>query len=344
VTDGRAGTVPDGVPPAGAPLRLRGRLVAPGRPAVMAIVNRTRDSFYAAARFGDDGAALAAVARAAEEGADLVDIGGVRAGRGEPVDVAEEVRRVVPFVARVRAEHPDLLVSVDTWRAEVAREAARAGADLVNDTWAGHDPHLVEVAAEEGVGVVCSHTGGAVPRTDPFRVVYPVRGIEVDPRTPDPRTLHQRTPDQRAPGQRTPDRHPSDPRDGVLDDVVRTLAAAADRAVRLGVDPASVLVDPTHDFGKNTWHSLHLLRRTEALAALGHPVLLALSRKDFVGETLGLDVDERLEGTLAATAVAAWLGARVFRTHDVRATRRTLDMVAAVRGDRPPERAVRGLA
>jgi dihydropteroate synthase len=136
----------------------------------------------------------------------------------------------------------------------------------------------------------------------------------------------------------------ADPRDGVLLDVLATLRAAADRAVGLGVHPASVLVDPTHDFGKNTWHSLHLVRRTAALTALGHPVLVALSRKDFVGETLDLPPEERLEGTLAATAVAAWAGARVFRAHDVRATRRTVDMVAALRGDAPPARAVRGLA
>ena len=135
-----------------------------------------------------------------------------------------------------------------------------------------------------------------------------------------------------------------DPLDGVVDDVLRTVSTAAARAVSLGIDPASVLVDPTHDFGKNTWHSLHLVRRTEALVALGFPVLMALSRKDFVGETLDLPAEERLEGTLAATAVAAWLGARVFRAHDVRATRRTLDMVATIRGDRPPARTVRGLA
>lgn len=135
-----------------------------------------------------------------------------------------------------------------------------------------------------------------------------------------------------------------DPRDGVLDDAVATLRRAAARAVACGVPPASVLVDPTHDFGKNTWHSLHLLRRTQELAGLGHPLLMALSRKDFVGETLGLPPAERLEGTLAATALAAWLGARVFRAHDVRATRRVLDMVAAVRDEAPPRAALRGLA
>lgn len=302
------GAAVGGVPPAGVPLRLRGRVVGADRPVVMAVVNRTPDSFYAAARH-DDASADAAVARAQEEGADIVDLGGVRAGRGPHVDAAEEIARVVPLVARVRARHPDLLVSIDTWRADVARAAADEGVDLVNDTWAGHDPHLVEVAAERGLGVVCSHTGGARPRTDPFRVAYPGDGL-----------------------------------DGVLDDVVTTVTAGARRAVVLGVDPASVLVDPTHDFGKNTWHSVHLLRRTAALVALGFPVLMALSRKDFVGESLDLPVDDRLEGTLAATSVAAWLGARVFRAHDVAATRRTLDMVAVVRGDLAPARAVRGLA
>lgn len=299
-------------PAPAAALRLRGRTFGPDRPLVMGVVNRTPDSFYPAARH-DAAGADAAVARAVEEGAEIVDLGGVRAGRGPRVEPAEEIERVVPLVERVRSRHPDLLVSVDTWRSEVARAAASAGADLLNDTWAGHDPALMEVAAEHGLGVVCSHTGGSRPRTDPLRVAYPAQ-----------------------PG--------TDPLDGVVDDVVRTLRRAAERAVGLGIDPASVLVDPTHDFGKNTWHSLHLVRRTEAVVALGFPTLMAFSRKDFVGETLDLPVDDRLEGTLAATSVAAWLGARVFRAHDVRATRRTLDMVAAIRGDLAPARAIRGLA
>lgn len=290
---------------AGAALVLGGRTFPPGSHVVMAILNRTPDSFYAPARLAEDGPALEAVDAAVADGADLLDVGGVRAGRGVEVGVAEEIDRVVPFLAAVRARHPGLLLSVDTWRAEVAEEAVAVGVDLLNDTWAGHDPRLVEVAARAGVGVVCSHTGGAAPRTDPLRVEYP---------------------------------------GGVVPDVCARLAESARRAVAAGVDPAAVLVDPTHDFGKNTWHSLELVRRTSDLVALGHPVLMALSRKDFIGETLGLGVDDRLEGTLAATAVAAWQGARVFRAHDVRATRRTLDMVAAVRGDLAPVRAVRGLA
>jgi dihydropteroate synthase len=114
--------------------------------------------------------------------------------------------------------------------------------------------------------------------------------------------------------------------------------------VSLGVRPDGVLIDPAHDFGKNTRHSLELTRRLAELVETGWPVLVALSNKDFIGETLDLPVAERLEGTLAATAVSAWLGARVFRAHDVAPTRRVLDTVSAIRGDRPPAVARRGLA
>lgn len=305
-----SGSLP-GVPAGAVPLRLRGRVFGVDHPVVMAVVNRTPDSFYAAARHAD-ATVDAAVDRAVEQGADILDVGGVRAGRGPVVDEAEEIARVRPVVERVRARHPDLLVSVDTWRSGVARVMADLGADLVNDTWAGHDPALVEVAAERGLGVVCSHTGGAAPRTDPFRVTY-----------------------------QAPEGTPA--LDAVVHDVVATLTAAAARAVSLGVDPASVLVDATLDFGKTTWHSLHLLRTTPQIVQIGHPVLMAISRKDLVGETLDLPPAERLEGTLAATAVAAWLGARVFRAHDVAATRRTVDMVAAIRAERAPQHAVRGM-
>jgi dihydropteroate synthase len=290
----------------------------------MAVVNRTPDSFYAAARAADTDAALAAVGAAVAQGADLVDIGGVRAGRGPAVGVQEELDRVLPLVTAVRREFPDLPISVDTWRAEVAEVVCEAGADLVNDTWAGHDERLPQVAARFGAGLVCSHTGGLPPRTDPLRPQYPLSARDAEVLAVPAGGV--------------------DPLDGVLEDVLATLARSARAAVEAGVHPQSVLVDPTHDFGKTTWHSVHLTRRTAELVRLGHPVLMALSRKDFVGESLGLPVEDRLEGTLAATAVATWLGASVFRAHDVLATRRVVEMVAVLRGDRPPARAVRGLA
>jgi dihydropteroate synthase len=127
-------------------------------------------------------------------------------------------------------------------------------------------------------------------------------------------------------------------------DVLDRTLALAGCAVRAGVDPARIVIDAAHDFGKNTWHSLELTRRLGEMTATGWPVLLSASRKDFVGETLGAGTEDRLAGTLAVTAVAAWLGARIFRAHDVAQTRQALDMVAAIKGDLAPARAVRGLA
>ncbi|MGN6686800.1 MAG: dihydropteroate synthase [Actinomycetales bacterium] len=304
---GASATRPPARPPErgslGRSLRLGGRTFEPGETAVMAIVNRTPDSFYDRGATFAESAALAAVDRAVADGADIVDIGGVKAGPGATVDVAEECRRVVPFVEKVRARHPQLVISVDTWRAPVGREVAAAGADLLNDTWSGHDPELAEAAAEHGVGLLCSHTGGAVPRSAPHRPVY----------------------------------------DDVVADVVASVTALAERARRIGVRADGIVIDPAHDFGKTTWHSLAVTRRIDALVATGWPVLVALSNKDFVGETLGRGLDERLAGTLAATVWCAERGVRIVRAHAVRETRDALDMLAAIRGDRPPARPVRAL-
>ncbi len=288
----------------GRALRLRARTFGPERPIVMAVVNRTPDSFSDPGETFGLEAALDRVEQVVLDGADVVDIGGVKAGYGEDVGIGEELRRTERLVGEVRARHADLVLSVDTWRSEVADVLCAAGADLVNDAWAGADPRLAEVAAAHGVGLVCSHTGGLPPRTGPHRVAY----------------------------------------DDVVADVVAGTTRLAERAVAAGVRPDGILVDPTHDFGKNTYHSLELTRRIDRLVSTGWPVLVALSNKDFVGETLDLPVDERMFGTLAATAVAAWQGALAFRAHDVRETRQVLDMVAAIRGDRPPARPRRGLA
>ncbi|MEE4024824.1 dihydropteroate synthase [Gordonia sp. PKS22-38] len=283
---------------------LCGKPVATDRALVMAIVNRTPDSFYDKGASFADTAAQARIEQVVTEGADIIDIGGVKAGPGEEVDVDTETARVVPMIAWIRERYPDVLISVDTWRHEVADEACRAGADLINDTWAGVDPGLVKIAAAHRAGIVCSHTGGATVRTRPHRVAY----------------------------------------DDVVAEVVADVTSAARRAADAGVARDSIVIDPTHDFGKNTHHGLALLRHVNVLVNTGWPVLMALSNKDFVGETLGVDLEERLEGTLAATALSAAAGARIFRVHEVAATRRVVDMVAAIAGTRPPARTVRGLA
>jgi len=285
-------------------LRLGRREFPADQLVVMAIVNRTPDSFYRPGVTWDPAAALERVHEAVAEGADIVDVGGVPARPGDEVDAKEEIRRTIPFIAAVREAYPELIISVDTWRHEVGREACAVGADLLNDTWGGWDSRLVEVAAQAGIGVVCSHAGRLPPRTRPYRVSY----------------------------------------DDVVSDVLNVTLSLASRAVAVGVEPDRILIDPAHDFGKNTWHSLEITRRLGELVATGWPVLVSVSNKDFVGETLDVPVDDRLAGTLATTAVCAWLGARVFRAHHVRETRHVLSTISVIRGDVPPARVVRGLA
>ena len=274
------------------------------RTLMMAIVNRTPDSFYDQGATWAEDRAFERVEQVVDEGAEIVDIGGVKAGYGEVVDAAEEQRRVVGFVARVRAAYPDLVISVDTWRAEVARAVCAEGADLINDAWGGADSELASVAAEHGAALVCTHTGGLSPRTDPHRIEYA----------------------------------------DVVADAIASTVAQAERAVTAGVDRRSVVIDPAHDFGKNTFHSLEITRRLDEMVATGWPVLVSLSNKDFVGETIGRPVGDRLLGTLAATALCASAGARIYRVHQVAQTRQVVDMAWAIAGRGLPQRAIRGLA
>jgi len=285
-------------------LRLGKHSFAPRRLLVMAIVNRTPDSFFRPGDTWDESAALERVHQVIAEGADIVDVGGVPAAPGREVDVAEEIRRTASFIAAVRAAYPDVVISADTWRHEVAREACAAGADLINDSWGGADTQTATVAAEFGVGLVCSHVGAQRPRTRPHRVSYA---------------------------------------DVMADVLTRTQRLAA-QAISAGVEESRIVIDAAHDFGKNTWHSLEVTRRLAELTATGWPVLMSVSNKDFIGEALNVPITDRLAGTLATTSICAWLGARIFRAHHVAATRQALDMVSAIRGDSPPARAVRALA
>jgi dihydropteroate synthase len=285
-------------------LRLGRHSFADDRRLMMAIVNRTPDSFYDRGATWAEDKALERVAQVVDEGAEIVDIGGIKAAPGEEIGVEEEMRRVVGFVERVRGAHPGVVISVDTWRAEVGRAACEAGADVLNDAWGGADPGLVGVAAEFDVGLVCTHTGGVTPRTRPHRIEYA----------------------------------------DVVASASEDVTAYAERALAAGVARESIVIDPAHDFGKTTRDSLELTRRLDELVATGWPVLVSLSNKDFIGEALDLPVGERLVGTLAASAVSALLGARIFRVHEVVETRQVVDMVDVILGRRQPARAIRGLA
>ena len=293
---------PDAVREPGA-LRLGSKVLAVTEFSIMAIVNRTPDSFYAPGKTWDHTAALEYVDEAVAAGADIVDVGGVPAHPGDEVETVEEIRRTAPFIAALRSTHPDLVISIDTWRHEVGREACAAGANLVNDSWGGWDRQLVEVAAEFRSGYVCTHVGSQPPRTRPFRVTY----------------------------------------QDIMREVIEKTLGLADMAIHLGVDPSSILIDPAHDFGKNTWQSMEITRRLNEMVATGWPVLVSVSDKDFIGETLDAsDPEERLNGTLAAISICAWQGARVFRVHAIPEAVQVLKMVSTMRGDLSPEGIIRG--
>jgi dihydropteroate synthase len=285
-------------------LRLGRHSFPDDRRLMMAIVNRTPDSFYDKGATWAEDKAFERVAEVVEQGAEIVDIGGIKAAPGVEIGPEEEMSRTVGFVERVRAAHPGVVISVDTWRASVGRAVCEAGADVLNDAWGGADPGLVDVAAEHDVGIICTHTGGVTPRTRPHRIEYA----------------------------------------DVVASAITDTTAYAERALAAGVARESIVIDPAHDFGKTTRDSLDLTRRLDEMVATGWPVLVSLSNKDFVGETLDRPVRERLLGTLATTAVSAWLGARVYRVHEVTETRQVLDMVASIAGHRPPAVARRGLA
>jgi dihydropteroate synthase len=285
-------------------LALRSRSFPDDATLVMAIVNRTPDSFYDKGATWQEDRAFDRVDQVVAQGAEIVDIGGIKAAPGEFIDEAEEIRRVASFVGRVRDRHPGLVISVDTWRSGVARAVLEEGADVLNDAWGGADPGLVDAAAEYGAAIICTHTGGVTPRTRPFRMEY----------------------------------------DDLLAAVLRDLRHYADRAVAAGVARESVVIDPAHDYGKNTFHSLEVTRRLDEIVATGWPVLVSLSNKDFVGEALGVEVGDRLPGTLAATALCAAAGARIFRVHEVVETRHAVDLANAVMGRIRPRSAIRGLA
>jgi dihydropteroate synthase len=265
---------------------------------VMGIVNRTPDSFYEPGRMALEDA-VGHARRLLDEGADVLDLGAVKAGPGVDVTEAEERERLLPLVEALAGVAP---VSIETSRPGVAEAGITAGASIINDISGLRDARLAEVCARTGAALILMHNGGQI------------RGRPRHPYYPD-----------------------------VVDAISRWWATTAAAATRAGVRDSAIMLDPGLDFGITTFHSLQIMRRLSELTAQPFPVLIAPSRKDIVGETLGLPVEERLEGTLALVALAVRAGAAMVRVHDVRAAVRTVAMVEAVEGRRAPRDPVRGL-
>ncbi len=266
------------------------RLELGTRTAVMGVLNVTPDSFSDGGRYLTPREAVAAAARMAEEGADVVDVGGESTRPGaEPVPEQEQVRRVIPVIEAIKREL-GVRLSVDTTKASVARRALEAGADMINDVSALSDPGMIRLVRESRVPVVVMHMRG------------------------NPRTMQL-------------DTHYVD----VLSSVVGFLRKTVERAVASGVADDKILVDPGLGFGKSAAGNLKILRDLPTLRSIGRPILIGASRKSFIGAVLDVPVSERLEGSLAAAALAAWQGAHVIRAHDVAATVRVVRMVDAIR-------------
>jgi dihydropteroate synthase len=255
---------------------------------VMGILNTTPDSFSDGGRYGTIDNAVARALEMVAEGADIIDIGGEKAGPGEPVTAQEELKRVIPVVEAVKRE-VSIPLSVDTFKPEVARAAIDAGVDIINSIGGFDDPALRRVARATGAAIVIMHIKGR-------------------PRVANPNPVY----------------------DDVTGEVRRFLEERVVTCIQEGIPAKRIIVDPGPDFGKTTEQSITLMRELSRLTELPFPVLLAVSRKRFIGDVLKAAVDERLEGSLALVAWGVLHGVKLVRVHDVRATKRVVVMTEAV--------------
>ncbi|MGH7575373.1 MAG: dihydropteroate synthase, partial [Longimicrobiales bacterium] len=270
------------------------------RPLIAGILNVTPDSFWDGGRHAAVDAAVARAERLLEEGADLIDVGG-ESTRPGAVRVAPEVEagRVLPIARELARRWPNVPVSIDTVKASVALEALDAGAAIVNDVSGLRiDAKLGNIVARAGAGIVLMHSRGAVERMASYDL--------------------------------------AEYGDDAVGEIVAELRAALGRAGDAGIAENAVVLDPGLGFSKRTEHSVAVIAGLERVVALGRPVMVGPSRKRFIGETAGgLPAHERLEGTIAACVAALLNGARLFRVHDVLATRRALDLAEAIRSASP---------
>lgn len=272
-------------------MNCRGRTLTLGvRTHVMGILNVTPDSFSDGGCYLDVQRAVVHVKSMVAEGATLIDIGGESSRPGaSPVSIDEELGRVIPVI-RAIVDLVDVLISVDTYKAVVARQALAAGAHLVNDITALRgDPTMASVVAEMEAGLILMHMKGT------------------------PRTM------QKAPRY-----------DDVVGEVCDSLQESIQTAEAEGVAAERIIIDPGIGFGKTTEHNIELLKRLTEFRSLNKPLLIGTSRKSFIGNVLGLPVTERVEGTSATVCWAILHGADIVRVHDVKANVRAAQMTDAL--------------
>jgi dihydropteroate synthase len=282
--------------PHGGRWRVRGRDLPFDHPIVVGILNVTPDSFSDGGKFLETGAAIDQALRMAAEGADVIDVGGesTRPQGARPVTSADERERVVPVVTEIARRLPDLLISVDTVKGDVAEAALDAGAHIVNDVSGFRlDRRMAQICAARACGVVLMHSRGGVSEMGTYEFA----------------------------------KYDGD----VLRAIRSELESSVHVAREAGVAAESIVLDPGVGFAKRSDHSIAALAGLPSLTAMGYPVLVGASRKRFVGELTGeMEPAERVFGTTGANVAALMLGARLFRVHDVKAARHALDVAYAV--------------
>jgi len=268
----------------------------------MGILNATPDSFSGDGLAVQGDLVSAAVAQAmsfVEAGVDIIDIGGESTRPGsQPITAEEELSRVVPVVRAVR-DTVDIPISIDTYRAQVARAAQEVGADWINDVWGLHmDPEMAELVAESGSPLVIMHN-----RSKPKSV---------------------------AQEERLGGRYVGIAYVDLIGDIKRELQESIDLALAAGVQQRQIIIDPGIGFGKTVSQNLQLLNEISLFREMGYPILVGASRKSFIGYTLDLPPEERMEGTAATVAIAIDRGADMVRVHDVKEMVRVVKMTDAI--------------
>lgn len=270
---------------------------------VMGILNVTPDSFSGDGILAKEDALQAAVEQARQflaDGADILDVGGESTRPGsQSVSAEDEMERVVPVIEAIAKEFPEALISIDTYKARVAEAAFKAGAHILNDVWGFRaDPDLASAVAALGVPVILMHN-----RSSPA-------SVEVR--------------------QQLGNAYIGSAYENLMEDVKRELLISVDLAINAGVKESHIILDPGIGFGKTREHNLELINRLDQIRALGYPVLLGPSRKSFIGFTLDLPSDQRVEGTAATVAIGIARGADIIRVHDVKEMARVARMTDAI--------------
>ncbi len=270
---------------------------------VMGILNVTPDSFSGDGIISKGDVVQAALSQADEflaSGADLLDVGGESTRPGSAaVSANEELERVIPVIHALHKTFPDALISIDTYKAQVAEEAIKAGAHIINDVWGLRaDPELAHVAAKYNVPVILMHN-----RSNP---------ASVDVR------------------ERLGNAYIGSEYQNLIEDVKRELLESVALAKNAGVNESHIVLDPGIGFGKTREHNLELINRLNEIRSLGYPILLGPSRKSFIGFTLDLPPDQRVEGTAATVSVGITRGADIIRVHDVKEMARVAKMTDAL--------------